>query len=253
MAFHLAAYSQSQDTSGVLTAVNAITDQALTTSGKDIIVPAFASQIIGAYAGGATISQAQLVSPSLRRTVNLDLRPIEIAAAPATNGPFINLLERPVQLQVDEALEAWVAETAAGAELEKILVWLGDGNYQKPSGDTFTVRATSTTTVTINVWSACILTFSQTLPAGEYAVIGARFEGATVIAARLAFVGGTARPGHLGMATGGLNEPSIARGYGALSYGEWGRFKHNTPPIVEYLCTAADTAQTVHLDLVKTA
>lgn len=253
MGFHLAGYSQSQDSAGVLVAVNALVDQFLRTSGKDIVVPKTYSQLIGAYAGGATITLAQLQSPSLRRMAFYDVRPLDVNAAPPTNPSWLNLIYNPYPLDPSENLEGWVAEGAAGAELEKILVWLGDGNYAKPAGQMFTVRATGTTTVTANVWSACTLTFSQTLAAGEYAIVGARFEGATAIAGRFAFPGGGPRPGHLGMASAGLLEPRISRGFSVETYGEWGRFAHDAPPLVEMLCTAADTAQTIHLDLIKTA
>lgn len=250
--FTLVGWSQSQDTSGVLTGVNALADPHVRVVSKDIIVPTL-NQLIGVYALGATISQAQLQSPSMRRIFNLDVRPIEIAANPKTYPAYLDLLPNPIHLQTDEALDAFVAETAAGAELETVLAWLGDGNYGLPAGDVDTVRATGATTLVANAWTNVSLTFSQSLPAGRYAIVGCRGESTGLIAFRLVGVGYNWRPGAIGFASGGLvDEPRFrAEAYGKL--GTWMEFAHNTPPTIDCLSTSADTSEVFHLDLVKVA
>lgn len=248
--FTLIGWAQSQDTSGVLTGVNALPDPHVRVVSKDIIVPSL-NQLIGVYALGATITQAQLQSPTMRRVLNLDIRPLEVGAVPKTYPAMLDLIANPIHLTTDEALDAFVAEGAAGAEQEIVLAFLGDGNYAKPSGDVFTVRATGATTLTAFAWTNAAMTFSQSLPAGRYAIVGARGESAGMIAFRFVGVGYNWRPGAIGFASAGLVDDARTRAeaYGGL--GTWLEFAHNTPPTVDVLSSSADTSEVFHLDLVK--
>lgn len=247
MAFTLVGYSQSQDTAAALTSMTPVPDTHVRVSGQDIIVPAL-NLLIGAWAGGATISQAQIQSPTLRRQQNIDIGPLNISAAVVQPGTLNDFSQSPVDLSKDEALDFFVAETAAGAERENGLIWLSDGNLSPVAGDVFTLRFTGTTTLVAFTWTACPITFAQTLPAGLYAVVGMHMFGATPLAARINPVGSLWRPGCLAFAT---NSAFYAPQFRRNSWGEWCRFAHNTPPQIEVFATAADTAQTGFLDLVK--
>lgn len=245
--FHLGGFTESQD-SATLVNVAALADQQLTVSGDDLRVPEGASKLLAAYALGPNVTRAMLVAPSLRRIFNYEIKPIDVGAEPAANPPFISLIDDPIQLDVDESVNAQAAEDGAGATRATILVLLGDESPRPVDGEIFTIRATNTSTLVANAWSNGALTFDQVLPAGEYAIVGARCECAGGQAFRFAFVGGGFRPGGLaGDAVSDLN----VRGQRFGGWGEWGRFKNTTPPTVDFLSNSADTSQVVDLDLIK--
>lgn len=247
--FTLVGFAESQD-SAVLVNVAAIPDPHVTVQADDVIVPAAMSMLSCVCAVGLNITRAQVRSPTVLRMFPFEVSPINRAAVPATHTPFPNFFRNPIQLDPAEALNFQAAEDGAGAIQSNGLIWLSDGNVNPMAGEIFTIRATGTTTVTGFAWSNCPLVLDENLPAGTYAVVGMRVESATAIAGRLVFVGGSWRPGVIGYAAVASNENEVFR-YGAL--GNWGEFRHDQPPTADLLCTGADSAQTVFLDLIKVA
>lgn len=245
--FTLIGYTESQD-SAVLVNVAALADQHVRINGDDIIVPPEVSLIVGAYALGPNLTRAQLVSPSLRRFLNYEIAPVDIAAEPVSPTPWIDLRDHPIPLDPEEALDAQAAEDGAGATRGTILVWLASEAVQPVAGDIRTVRVTNTTTLVANAWTNGALTFDQSLPAGEYAIVGARFVSAGLQAFRAVFVGYQWRPGAIGYDTASEVEHEAFR---MGKFGTWGTFRHNTPPTVDFLSNSADTSQTGELDLIK--
>lgn len=245
--FTLVGYTESQDSS-TLTNVAALADPHVRVSGDDISVPAGLNYVGGVYAIGGSITRAQLVSPSIRRRYPLEVVPVEVSAEPADPVKYFPLFNNPIQLDPDESLNFQAAENGAGANQSSGFVWLTDGPISPISGaEIFTIRATNTSTLTAYVWTNGALTFNDTLPAGDYALVGARASSAGLIAFRFVFSQYAWRPGAIGMDTVGEVGAPIFR-FGAL--GEWGQFSHNTPPTVDFLSLSADTSQTVDLDLI---
>lgn len=250
MAFTVVAWSESQDTSNVLTNVAALADQHVTVTGDDVKVPGFASNLIGVYAGGTTITQAQLSSPSLRAQNLKDVIPLNVGAEP-TSPPGLSMFnEKPIKLVPAEALQSLVAENAAGAERENVVAFLQGEFKAAPNGEVRTVRATNGSTLIAFTWTLGALTFSQQLAAGRYAIVGMRAQSAGLLAARLVIPGSEYRPGCIGTDSEGDISHEVFRN-GTL--GNWGEFEHDTPPQVEFLSVSADTSQIVYLDLVKIA
>lgn len=247
--FTLVGWSKSAINNPGLVQLSAIPDPHIRVVSNDVIVPAL-NQIMGIYAIGTTLTNAQLQSPTLRRTVNIDIAPVEGASVPPTVPKFINNTKALIHLTTDEALDAFVTDTAAGAEQDTVLVWLTDGNFNLPAGDIFTVKATASTTLVAFSWTNGSLTFTQALPAGRYSVVGMRAASAGLIAARLVFVGYQWRPGPIGFASQVLQDTQFFR-WGYL--GTWGDFAHNTPPTVDFFSSSADTSENIFLDLVKIA
>ncbi len=248
--FTLVGYSESQDTGGNLTYVAALADQHVRVEGDNIVVPEEMANLCAALAVGATITQARVESPSLRRTLLLDLPEVNVNAEPVFPLAWSEMFTNPIPLDAFEPLRALVAEGAAGAERETVLIWLGDGAQASVGGEIYTVRATSSTTLTAYTWTNGALTFDQTLPAGRYQVVGMRAESTGLIAARLVFVGLPWRPGCVGCDAAGDHIPPIFR-RGRL--GVWGEFAHDQPPTVDFLSVSADTSEEVWLDLIKVA
>lgn len=249
--YTLVAFSESQDTGGVLSYVAALADQHVRIEGDNVVVPAGMSYLLGAYAIGTSITRARVEAPSLRRTLLLDLPEVDRGVTtPSSPQTLFDAFYNPLPLDEFEPIRALVAEDATGAERETVLLWLGDGAQSPVSGDIYTVQATSQTTLVPYAWTNGALTLGQTLPSGRYQVVGFRAQSSGLIAARLVFVGGTWRPGVLG--TTAVNQkasPLFRRG----ACGVLGEFAHDQPPTVDFLSSSADVAETVHLDLIKVA
>lgn len=247
MAFSLVGWSESVD-SATLTDIQALLDQHVTTDGDDILVPAFASNIIGVFAFGANITGAQISSPTLRKGLMLDVAPINVSAKPYFPLPFVNRLDRPIALTPGEGLRARVSEDGSGPTRVGVLAWL-QGEYEEPpEGEIHTVKATSTTTLTPYEWTLCPLSLTQQLEAGRYALVGARVECANGIAARFVIPGSEYRPGVIVWDSTGDPDNGIFR---EGRFGTFGEFEHTFIPQVEVLSGVADTAETVYLDVVK--
>ena len=245
--FTLIGWTESQD-SAVLVNVAALADPHVRVSGDDVIVPADVPRIATVYASGLNIDRAQLISPSLRRILNLEISPLDVALEPTFPTPLLDLRFNTIGLDPEEALDAQAAEIGAGATRCTILCWLADKNIEVISGDIRSTRATNTTALVANAWTNGALTFTDTLPAGKYAVVGGRFFSAGLQAWRLVFVGYTWRPGAIGADTVADPDRDLFR-YG--NFGVWGTFNHNTPPTVDFLSASADTSQIGVLDLIK--
>jgi len=242
------AFSEAQD-SAVLANVAALADQHVRVSGDDIIVPRAVPNIVGVYFLGLNFTLGQVASPSLRRRVNLDIEPGDRLALPlATTKSYLDYSRSPIPLDPEEALNALAAEDGVGAIRTTAGIWLADGPLSPITGDIVTVRATSATALVANVWSNVALTFTQTLPAGRWQVVGFRAQSANMQLARLVFVDGAWRPGVIGTNADNDSDVPIFRRGGVGSFGE---FSHNTPPTVDCLANAADATQVFHLDLIK--
>ena len=250
MPFTLAAYSESQDTAGVLTEVAALPDQHITTDGDDILVPEWAPNLVAVCAIGVTLTQAQVSSPSLRQRTLLDVNPLNDAAEPLGAEAWDPRFTRPIRLEPGEGLRALVAEEAAGAERETVLVWLEGEREEIPAGEIETIRCTATATLTPYKWSLATLTLSQQLRAGTYAIVGMRAEFAGALAARLVIPGSAYRPGVLAYDdVSDRAPPEFEPGV----IGVYGTFDHRFIPQVEFLSVSADTSEVVYLDVIRIA
>lgn len=246
---HLAAYYQSVDPGGALVSINAVNDQHVFTSGADIRVPKDLPNLIGqvALCNDASVLRAQLQSPSLRSMANLDVEPIVAAAVFGSPPEALYHPESPIPLEGDESLNLYMQSDPAAAAAHYGLVYFSDGKDTPQFGKIYTVRATSAITLAAGTWVNGALTFSQSLPVGDYAIVGMRARGTNLVAARLVFVGGKWCPGVPAVNAIGDLDPYWTR-YGRL--GVFGQFNTNTPPTVDAL-GVTDTAQVYEFDLLR--
>ena len=253
MAFTLAAFGEDIDAAGATVNITAVQDDHLFTSGDDVRVPtlnqlAFLSGGLGS--GGDGLMRVE--TPSLRGINRIVVAPLnhlaDSDAEPSDPIAVLDLSKNPRQLDTDEIMQTVIDSDTSAAAFQWCIVGFSDGVASKPSGQVITVRATSTTTVTARAWTSCPLTFADRLEVGNYQVVGGRFVGATAVAGRLIFKPGTWRPGAIGMDSQVTLDYPIFR-MGGL--GVWGEFHSTTPPDAEFLCDAADSAQTVDLDLIR--
>jgi len=245
----MAAWSESQESGGVLVNVAAVPDTHLRVFGDDVYVPVL-SNLAGYEFMGVTITLAQIDSPTLRVQTLIDVQPCDLVDEPASPPAFHDLFGTPVPLTAGETMRCLAAEGIAGAERETALCWFSDGPVTPVTGKIQTVRAAGTTTLTANAWTAVPLTFSQTLPVGSYNIVGARFLSTGARAGRIIVPGYAWRPGAPGCdAIGDLDVDRFRYGQA----GVWATFATDNPPQAEFFSASADTAETVWLDLIKTA
>lgn len=244
----LVAYSESQD-SAVLVNIAALADTHITVVGDDVHVPLL-DQLAGYHFHGVNLTQGQIDAPSLRAQTLIDVSPGDVLAEPGSPPSMHDLFESPIPLKSGEGIRCLMAEDAAGASRVTALLWFSDGPVSPVTGKIQTVRATGSTTLVVNTWTPCPLTFSQTLPKGTFQIVGARFLSAGCEAARLIIPGYDWRPGAIGHDALGDLDPEIFR-YGKA--GVWAEFESNQPPQAEFLSVSADTSEVVHLDLIQIA
>ena len=248
MPFTVVGFFQNLD-AATLALIDALADPHVRVVAKQVIVPSWAPNLMGFYAWGTDLVQAQLLTPSLRALALLDISPLDKADEPTSIPPFHDLFENPLPLEVSEALTFNGAEDNAAAGDMALFAWLGDAITPIPTGKIFTVRATQTITLlTVDVWNNRAFTLDQTLPAGRYAVVGARAQSAGLRAFRFVVTGEFHRPGALGFdADGDIAPDRFRRG----KAGVWFEFEHNAPPTIDLMSLSADTAVNIWLDLIQ--
>ena len=246
MPWTIAGYSESQDSANLVN-VAALADSHLRVQGDDLIVPDWAPLLLQALAVGPNLTRAQLVSPTLRRVMNVELSPLVIAAIPASPHRIASFLPDGIELVPDEAVNAQAAEDNAAAARATILLWIGDEVPAPIAATIYTVRFTLAFSAAPNAWTNGSINFDQTLQPGEYACVGATLRSTNLQAFRFVVPGAFHRPGGVGsQSAGDLLLPGQRKG----GWGEWFRFRHNTPPTVDVLANAADASFVGEMDLV---
>jgi len=228
--------------------IAAIADPHVNVSVNNIVVPTPIANLMGAAAIGVNLTRAQLLTPSTRRLLNPEIAPFDRTATPSSPFRFHNLARNPIKLDGEEIMNAATAEDGAGATRMNVFAWLSDGPIEPVLGDIRTVRVTATTTLVAFAWTNGALTFDQSLPAGRYQLVGARFNSAGLLAYRCVAPGYQWRPGGIGVIVDSGAELQTFRN-GSL--GVWLEFNHNTPPTVDFCSATADTSETGELDLIK--
>jgi hypothetical protein len=252
--FHTAAFIENVDPAGAFIALNAAAEQVIRTGGDDIFVPEKLPLVIAAAGGVESNAESfmRLVAPSLRGRSAFQIEPLNLTAAagvePGSPHRIMDLRRFPLKLVAQEQLNAEINSNPAAAQDQWCVVWFADAVPAQAEGDIFTVRATGAQALTDIAWTNVALTMVEDLPRGRYAVVGARFRSDACVAGRVVFVGGTYRPGALGVdAQDDLEHPMFRHG----GLGVWGEFEDLDQPTCDFLAVAADAAEDVYLDLIQ--
>jgi hypothetical protein len=251
MAYTTIAWVSQVDASAGLANVAPAVDDHVHVAGNYIYVPAFAKNLAGAYAAGATPARAQLRSPSIRQLFYGEINPMSSGLEPDSPAPMWDIFDSPFPLSEAEPMEALI-QAGTGSQYNCVVAFLSDGPVTKDRRPHLTIRAVGGSAAVAYTWTNSVPTFSDTLPAGEYDIVGFRAQSTTMIAARLFVPGSATRPGVLGSdAITDYVRDRFRHG----EAGVLGHFVHDTPPVVQILCTAADAANTqvFWFDLVRTA
>ena len=250
MAFTLAAFYKAETTTPVTgTNIPSVADDHLKNEGDAIIVPEL-NRLIGVWGGSVQLANLQVVSPSLRRTCLLDVSPIDISTIPLSPPDPIIVGGGAPSLDFDEELT--LNGDYGHATLDTgnaAIVLLGDNNINPVSGQMFTVKGTLASAGAEGVWSSAVLTLSQSLPVGNYKIVGARCQHANAFAFRFVFIGGVWRPGITCVADDNSRDVPKSR-YGEL--GVWGSFSHNREPGVEVITGEGGAATgVIYIDIMR--
>ena len=245
------AFGESQDEAGVVTGVAGIVDQVVQVIG-DVITVGELNNLIGVYtfmgAGAGLQGAPFLDAPSLRSTALLDLSTIEPAVIGGAPPIFTPRFENPIKLVTGEGIRLWSTANPAAAEQHGAVLFLSDGALQPVTGQIFTVRGTATITGVVGSWASGEFTLSQSLPVGNYSIVGARVIAANGVAFRFIPKGSGHRPGGI-ITQNNVTDDVLVQRLGKM--GVWMDFHSQSQPALEVYVTAANAAQTIYLDLIR--
>jgi hypothetical protein len=223
-------------------------------SGNHPLFP-FPMKDVWFWAGGATLSRVRQNAPKFRGVVRSLIRPIENAANPSSRPIICEAWRNPLYYNQTEPIAMLVSNGAL--ETDWVVASFGDGNRNAPLGDVYTARWTSTFTMTANAWTAAPnVVMDDTLPTGQFTIVGLDSFAAGGIACRIIFLGMTA-PGVPAAVRPGIPLPT-ANGSQGTRYlrfgflGLFGQFQNTALPTMEYLATAATANPEGYWDLIKT-
>jgi len=252
MPFHLLAYTK-LDTAGATNEdIPGVTDNFASLQNNHYILQND-TNLMAAYARNAGLTNARINTPHFRAVSIPSVRPVNVTAAVPTLPPYEWLYpSRLLVPRIDEV--AFEASNGGGGGVRTVGgIWVSsiDHTLNIPPGNRYKLRFTVTIAATAFVWTAGAFTLDQSLPAGNYTVIGMDVFGVTTEFARLSFLGGGMRPGVLTQLTVGAYDNRLTFQDG--NAGVYGTFANTAQPNLEVFATAtASIAYTGWLDVVKT-
>lgn len=222
-------------------------DEHVTYRDENLSVPIL-NKVMAIWAASTDIERCQLESPELRRLFLEEVTPLVQALIPqASIGGLVDMSDNPLQLVTSEKLNVLVEHTAvtyAGV----VLLWLCDGAPKPETGKIHTIRAVPDDAPVAYEWTHSTLTLTQSLPAGDYAIVGGAWVDAAGIAVRFKVPAYAWRPAVLAN-TIGAGEPNSPFRRGR--WGKWLEFKFDSPPTVDMLSSGTSKGE-IYLDLIQT-
>jgi hypothetical protein len=203
------------------------------------------------YAGafGTLLTRARISTPSLAKVTTPWIRDISPALGAGSPMLFANYSDDPIVLKALEEVTQFQTDSAVTSESNAAILGLQTQPVPRPAGNIYTIRGTGVGTLTVGAWSSIgTITWQNTLPQGQYAILGAVFNSAGAIAGRLIIPGVPYRPGGLAVQSITARTDRLFRN-GLL--GVWGYFNNYAMPSVEILSGSADTSEEVYLDIAR--
>lgn len=179
--------------------------------------------------------------------------------------------QTPWPLRPTEEFDMFGTQNAGSGETQYVLASFSNGKPQpypvqplppgvatQPNtpGKVTVAHWTASTTLTAGAWSQVTPSFDQPLPAGYYAILGARALSATALFFRIKPSMGTNpyRPGGVAVQAYDQLDPPNQRfipsfSNQSLGWGVWFQFYQNVPPFVDFFATSADPAEEGWFDL----
>lgn len=243
---HVLGFYQSIAQNSLLT-IGAVTDPVYFISNSRFLIQE-PKKIYWACGIGTTIGRAKFITPSYSPQGYPYLGPLQ---RPTVGTGLVNVADyrkNPLPIPPKQYLECQVEQNAAGAEIESVILGIGDGMEPAVPGMVTRIRGTSTTAATAGSWTQLTMSWEYTLEGGYYQVVGGNVFSANGIGFRVFSQFQVPRPGGPMIRNLGQALPSFFDSYGL---GNWLNFESEAMPNIEVLCAAADAAFTVYLDVVK--
>lgn len=226
------------------------------------------SKLHSLFGVGAHLQSVRPQSASMLPLPYPTLNPNNIGTAIESPAKFWDFARAPKALRPTEEFDIFASQISAGAETETVFVNFTDGVMQPypavATGPTvngnnqfFVAHATAATTLTANAWTQITPVLDLPLPAGQYALCGARVQSAGCLAFRiLPIMEPLWRPGGVGTQANDQLEAPGQRYINALTgavshWGVWLTFFQNVVPNIHIWSTSADTAEDIWFDLIK--
>jgi hypothetical protein len=220
---------------------------------------------------GTNICHVRAQTPSMLPFPYATLDPNNRGGAAESPPRVHDFSKTPLPLRPTDELDIFASQNAGAGQVQYVLVTFCDGppaplpvqilpptltaNPATPGRFT-TAHWTAATTLSAGNWTVVQPIFDQPLPAGYYALVGARVFSASALFFRMfPSMGPIWRPGSTAVQAYDQLDPVNARfipTYDGESrgWGVWLNFFQNVPPQVEILATAADTAEEGWFDIV---
>lgn len=245
---HLAAFRGSVVNGTTNTAIAGVPDNALprSTSGNFFAPPN--ATIFAAAAGGINATRSRINTPNFRKVGFPSIAPLnQTVAVPSPPNMALYGDYGPKPEPTDE-ISVEATHSDAAAQIQYALMWFKFGQGSKPGGMEYRLRFTAAVTGVVGSWASGAIAFDQTIPSGDYAIVGMDVFGTNLLAARLIFIGGGWRPGVLARnAVGSVPHRLFLDAYD----GVFGVFNNVALPQLEVYVEAANSAQEGYLDIIK--
>jgi len=269
--FHMEAFrsSLSSGTTNVFQQVTYITAGAvLAPSGSGLQVAAELPFLHSLFGVGANLENIQPQAASFQPLPYPTFSPNNKGTAAEAIPRLWDFSYAPKALRPTEFFNVFASQNSGGAETEAVFVQFTDnrpatappiatGPAINGNGMFTTVHATAGVTLTANAWSQVTPTLDSPLPAGTYALVGARVQSAGALAFRVSPVTGPLwKPGGVAVQSQDAADAPNQRFFNPITgkhsnWGIWMTFFQNVFPYVQIWSTSADTTENMWFDLIK--
>lgn len=266
--FHLELFTSSIATGATTRAqVNALFNQVVAKINNGFQVPMNLNYLHSVLAVGSGIVQVQPQTTAFLPAPYPNLNPNNRGTAFESPPRVWDFSASPLYMNPTDELDIFASQNSGGNAIMYVAVQFTDGvKAPVPQGQPFpggsnsrgvmSIHWTATATLTAGAWSTVQPTLDAALPAGTYALVGARvFSASALVFQMLPAMGPVWRPGGVAVQAYDQLDPVNQRmqaqlTYPGLGWGEWLRFRQNVPPQINIFATAADTAEEGWYDLV---
>ena len=231
-------------------------------------VSAALSKLHSIFGVGANLENISPQAASMLPLPYPNLAPNNIGVAIESPAKVWDWSRAPKPLRPTETFNIFASQTSGGAEEEAVFVQFCDGNIipapALASGPAIngnamftTAHATATVTLTANAFTQVTPILDLPLPAGTYALVGARVMSAGALAFRMKPINEPLwRPGGVAVQAADQLDAPGQRFMNPLTnaishWGVWFTFFQNTVPNVDIWSTSADTKEDIWFDIIK--
>ena len=205
-------------------------------------------RLYGGWMGGVNLTKVTLVTPRSRQVVPPVLYPIQGTVTPPDRPHVWDRRTNPFTINAIEEISVQANIGGAANAINTAIMFMGESLDPVPTGDIYALHGVSATAAVANTWTQVTVSWDQTIPAGNYAVIGSQHQSTNAIAHRFYFRNKNLRPGMLSItALTNIGEPSYYFG----GWGQLGQFNTTAYPFIEVYCNGADASHDIVMNMVK--